>query len=123
MESRSSQRSGGGGNPGEQGAGGVRETGEERSGSGISTMGGKRDRNSKRQAFVVCYCLSSSQRNEPNNKPAPPPPPTHNKEIRSARIANLIFLSFFLSFVRWLLVYFLLCYFFPFAPPFFKYKL
>ena len=75
VESRSSQRSGGGGNPGEQGAGGVRETGEERSGSGISTMGGKRDRNSKRQAFVVCYCLSSSQRNEPNNNPLPPPPP------------------------------------------------
>ena len=22
---------------------------------------------SKRQAFVICYCLSSSQRNEPNN--------------------------------------------------------
>ena len=41
VESRGSQRSGGGGNPGEQGAGGVRETREERAGSGISTMGGK----------------------------------------------------------------------------------
>ena len=30
----------GGGSPGEQGAGGVRETGEERAGSGISTMAG-----------------------------------------------------------------------------------
>ena len=40
VESRSSQRSGGGGNPGEQGAGGVRETGEERAGSGISMMAG-----------------------------------------------------------------------------------
>ena len=30
----------GGGSPGEQGAGGVRETGEERAGSEISTMAG-----------------------------------------------------------------------------------
>ena len=30
----------GGGSPGEQGAGGVRETGEERVGGGISTMAG-----------------------------------------------------------------------------------
>ena len=30
----------GGGSPGEQGAGGVRETGEERAGGGISTMAG-----------------------------------------------------------------------------------
>ena len=29
--------------------------------------GGKGERNSKRQAFVICYCLSSSPRNEPNN--------------------------------------------------------
>ena len=28
--------------------------------------GGKRERNSKRQGFVICDCLSSSQRNEPN---------------------------------------------------------
>ena len=45
VESESSQRSGGGGSPGEQGAGGVRETGEERARSGISTMGGKQDGN------------------------------------------------------------------------------
>ena len=37
MESESSKRSGGGGNPGEQGAGGVRETGDGRG------KGGKRD--------------------------------------------------------------------------------
>ena len=30
----------GGGSPGEQGAGGVREAGEERAGGGISTMAG-----------------------------------------------------------------------------------
>ena len=29
--------------------------------------GGKQEGNSKRQAFVICYCLSSSQRNKPNN--------------------------------------------------------
>ena len=119
-ESRSSQRSGGGGNPGEQGAGGVRETGEERSGSGISTMGGKRDRNSKRQAFVVCYCLSSSQRNEPNNNPLPSPPP--NMKSGQCQDCKPHF-YFFRLLVRWLLLYFLLCYFFPFASPFFKYNL
>ena len=43
----------GGGRPGEQKAGGVGETGEERSGSGISTMAGS-GRNSKSQAFVNC---------------------------------------------------------------------
>ena len=30
---------------------------------------------------------------------------------------------FFRLLVRWLLLYFLLCYFFPFASPFFKYNL
>ena len=58
----------GGGSPGEQGAGGVRETGEERAGSGISMMAGSgREIYSERQAFVNCYCSSSSQRNELNN--------------------------------------------------------
>ena len=52
----------GGGSSGEQGAGGVRETGEERAGSGREIPKGR-----KRQAFVNCYCSSSSQRNEPNN--------------------------------------------------------
>ena len=120
VESESSQRSGGGWSPGEQGAEGVRETGEERAGSGISTMGGKQERNSKRQAFVVCYCLSSSQRNEPNNNPPPPSPPKKSGQCQLG-----LQTSFFFSrmFVRWLLVHFLLCYSFPFATPFFKYKL
>ena len=73
VESRISQRSGGGGNPGKQGAGGVRETGEERAGSGISTMDGKQDRNSKRQAFVVCAYLPVKETN-PTTTPLPPPP-------------------------------------------------
>ena len=119
VESRSSQRSGAGGSPGEQGAAGVRETGEERSGSGISTMGGKRDRNSKRQAFVVCYCLSSSQRNEPNNKPAPPPssnPQQRNQECQDCKPH----FSFLLSFVRSLAfsVFFVVL-FFSFCPSLF----
>ena len=46
----------GGGRPGEQGAGGVRETGGERAGGGISTMAG-----SEREI------QKGSQRNEPNN--------------------------------------------------------
>ena len=46
----------GGGSPGEQGAGGVRETGEERAGGGISTMAGSGREIQK-----------GSQRNEPNN--------------------------------------------------------
>ena len=29
--------------------------------------GGKRERNSKRQAFVIYYCLSSSQKHKPSN--------------------------------------------------------
>ena len=120
-ESPGSQRSGGGGSPGEQGAGGVRETGEERVGSGISTMDGKRDRNSKRQAFVVCYCLSSSQRNEPNNNPSPLSPTKKSGQCQDCK-PHFSFLLFF-SFVLWLLVYFLLCYFFSFCPSLFKYKL
>ena len=46
----------GGGSPGEQEAGGVRETGEERAGGGISTMAGSGREIQK-----------GSQRNEPNN--------------------------------------------------------
>ena len=46
----------GGGSPGEQGAGGVREMGEERAGDGISTMAGSGREIQK-----------GSQRNEPNN--------------------------------------------------------
>ena len=46
----------GGGSPGEQGAGGVRETGEERAGGGISTIAGSGREIQK-----------GSQRNEPNN--------------------------------------------------------
>ena len=116
VESRSSQRSGGGGNPGEQGAGGVRETGEERAGSGISTMGGKQDRNSKRQAFVVCAYHPVKE----TNPTTTPPPPQY--EIRTVPGCKPHF-YFFRLLVRWLLLYFLLCYFFPFASPFFKYNL
>ena len=46
----------GGGRPGEQGAGGVRETEGERVGGGISTMAGSGREIQK-----------ASQRNEPNN--------------------------------------------------------
>ena len=45
-----------GGSPGEHGAGGVRETGEQRAGGGISTMAGSGREIQK-----------GSQRNEPNN--------------------------------------------------------
>ena len=57
----------GGGSPGEQGAGGVREMEEERAGSGISTMAGSGREIKKRQAFGICRSrlLTSSQRNEP----------------------------------------------------------
>ena len=55
-----------GGSPGKQGAGGVRETGEERAGSGISTMAGS-GREKKKASFRYLLLLTSSQRNEPNN--------------------------------------------------------
>ena len=74
VESESSQRSGGGGSAREQGAGGVRETGEERARSGISTIGGKQDGNSKRQAFVVCAYHSVKETNPTTTAPPPPPP-------------------------------------------------
>ena len=57
----------GGGSPGEQGAGGVRKTGEERTGSGISMMAGSGREIPKGKLSFICYCSSSSQRNEPNN--------------------------------------------------------
>ena len=117
VESRISQRSGGGGNPGKQGAGGVRETGEERAGSGISTMDGKQDRNSKRQAFVVCAYLPVKETN-PTTTPLPPP----NMKSGQCQDCKPHF-YFFRLLVRWLLLYFLLCYFFPFASPSFKYNL
>ena len=58
------ERGQGGGSPGKQGAGGVRETGEERAGSGISTMAGS-GRKKKRQAFVICYCLHPVKETNP----------------------------------------------------------
>ena len=47
----------GGGSPGEQGSG--RGTGDGRRKGGRRDLydGGKRERNSKRQAFPICYCL------------------------------------------------------------------
>ena len=42
---------------GDRGAGAVRETGEERAGRRNLYDGGKRERNSKRQAFAICYCI------------------------------------------------------------------
>ena len=56
----------GGGSPGEQGAGGVREAGEERAGGGISTMAGSGREIQKVKLFYLLL-LTSSQRNEPNN--------------------------------------------------------
>ena len=55
-----------GGSPGEQGAEGVRETGEERAGGGISTMAGSGREIQKVKLFFLLL-LTSSQRNEPNN--------------------------------------------------------
>ena len=46
----------GGGSPGEQGAGGVREAGEERAGGGISTMAGS-GREIQKVKFFFGYCL------------------------------------------------------------------
>ena len=50
----------GGGSPGEQGAGGVRETGKERAGGGISTMGGsgREIQKGKLLLFVTAYFQS-----------------------------------------------------------------
>ena len=113
VESRSSQTSGGGWSPGEQGAE------EERGGNGISTMGGKQDRNSERQAFVVCYfrIIQSKKRTQQQPPPPPPPPPPH-KEIRT--VPGLQTSFFFLSFVRSLAVsVFFVVLFFPFCPSLF----
>ena len=118
VESRSSQRSGGGGNPGEQGAGGVRETGEERAGSGISRMGGKQDRIQKGKLSLFVLIIQSKKRTQ--QQPPPPPPP--NMKSGQCQDCKPHF-YFFRLLVRWLLLYFLLCYFFPFASPFFKYNL
>ena len=62
-----SWRGTGGREPGRTGSG--RGTGDGRGKGGKRDLydGGKRERNSKRQAFVNCYCSSSSQRNELNN--------------------------------------------------------
>ena len=53
----------GGGNPGEQGAGGVRETGEERAGGGISTMtgSGREIQKGKILLFVTAYFQSKKR--------------------------------------------------------------
>ena len=47
----------GGGSPGEQGAGRVTGDGRRKGGRRDFYDGGKRERNSKRQAFAICYCL------------------------------------------------------------------
>ena len=56
----------GGGSPGEQGAGGVRETGEERAGGGISTMAGsgKEIQKGKLLLFVTAYFQSKKRTQE-----------------------------------------------------------
>ena len=53
----------GGGSPGEQGAGGVWETGEERAGSGISTMAGSGTevQKGKLSLFVTAYIQSKKR--------------------------------------------------------------
>ena len=53
----------GGGSPGEQGAGGVRETGEERAESGISTMSGsgREIQKDKLPLFVTAYIQSKKR--------------------------------------------------------------
>ena len=55
----------GGGSPGQQGAGGVRETGEERTESGISTMAGsgREIQKGKLSLFVTTY-IPSKKRTE-----------------------------------------------------------
>ena len=57
-------RDSGGGSPGKQGGTG---DGRRKGGKRDLYNGVKQERTSKRQAFIICYCLSSSQRNEPNN--------------------------------------------------------
>ena len=56
----------GGGSPGEQGAGGVRETGEERAGGGISTMAGSviEIQKGKFLLFVTAYFQSKKRTQE-----------------------------------------------------------
>ena len=53
----------GGGSPGEQGAGGVRERGEERAGGGISTMAGsgREIEKGKLLLFVTAYFQSKKR--------------------------------------------------------------
>ena len=53
----------GGGSPGEQGVGGVRETGEERAESGISTMAGsgREIQKDKLSLFVTAYIQSKKR--------------------------------------------------------------
>ena len=57
----------GGGSPGEQGAEGVRETGEERAGGGISTMAGsgREIQKGKLLLFVTAYFPSKKRTQEP----------------------------------------------------------
>ena len=52
----------GGGSPGEQGAGGVRETGEERAGGGISTMAGSRREIQKVKLFLFVTAYFQSKK-------------------------------------------------------------
>ena len=56
----------GGGSPGEQGAGGVWETGEERAGGGISTMAGsgREIQKGKLLLFVTAYFQSKKRTQE-----------------------------------------------------------
>ena len=56
----------GGGSPGEQGAGGVREAGEERAGGGISTMAvsGREIQKGKLLLFVTAYFQSKKRTQE-----------------------------------------------------------
>ena len=52
----------GGGSPGEQGAGGIRETGEERAGGGISTMAGSGREIKKVKVFLFVTAYFQSKK-------------------------------------------------------------
>ena len=99
-----------GGSPGEQGAEGVRETGEERAGSGIEIQKGKLS------LFVTAY--HPVKETNPTTTPTLPPPPSTKKSGQCQDCKPHF--SFLLSFVRSLAVsvFFLVLFFFLLPLPF-----
>ena len=89
--------------------------------AGSLRWAGSRIEIQKGKLSLFVLIIQSKKRTQQQPPPLPPPHPPNMKSGQCQDCKPHFY--FFRLLVRWLLLYFLLCYFFPFASPFFKYNL